>query len=76
MKFKRSHKRHIAKSLTWRGISIVITTIVAWGVTGSPSTGLAIGGFDAVIKIALYYYHERAWHIIKKKKRREKLKFW
>lgn len=76
MKFKRSHKRHIAKSLTWRGISIVITTAVAWCVTGNPLVGLTIGGADAAVKMALYYYHERVWHIMKKKKRREKFKFW
>ena len=76
MKIKRSHKRHLAKSLTWRAISIVITTIIAWLVTGNPIIGLTIGGADAAVKMALYYFHERAWHIMKKKKRREKFRFW
>ena len=55
-------KRHLAKALTWRVVASLTTFIIGWVVTGNLDFGMAIGAADVLIKIALYYFHERAWY--------------
>ncbi len=62
MKLKNSQKRHMKKAISWRLISIVITTILAWVITGDLALGAVIGSVDAIIKLWIFYLHERAWH--------------
>ncbi|MGB5667458.1 MAG: DUF2061 domain-containing protein [Maribacter sp.] len=56
-----SHKRHIAKTLTWRFVGTLDTIILSWVITGNPFTGLKIGFSELVTKMILYYLHERIW---------------
>ena len=56
-----SRKRHLAKTITWRIIGTVDTVLIGWVVTGDPWVGLKVGGVEMVTKMALYYFHERAW---------------
>ena len=55
-------KRHLAKAITWRIVASLSTFTIGWVVTGSLDFGMAIGAADVLIKIALYYLHERAWY--------------
>lgn len=55
-------KRHLAKAITWRVIASLTTFIIGWMVTGSMEFGVTIGAFDVIIKIVVYYLHERAWY--------------
>lgn len=59
-----SKKRHIIKTLTWRGVGTVDTIVLSWIITGNPLTGLKIGVVEVVTKMILYYLHERAWYSI------------
>ena len=56
-----SHKRHIAKAITWRFVGTLDTTLLAWFVTGSAVVGIQIGIAEVITKILLYYLHERLW---------------
>ena len=56
-----SHTRSIAKAVSYRIISSVLITVFAWLFTRRVGTALAIGLGDAVIKIGLFYVHERLW---------------
>jgi uncharacterized membrane protein len=56
-----SHKRSIAKALSWRVIATLVTFFVSWLVIGKIDTAVKIGLLDTTIKFAAYYYHERAW---------------
>jgi uncharacterized membrane protein len=60
-----SHKRHIAKSVTWRIVGTVDTILLSWLITGNPYTGLKIGFSEVVTKMFLYYLHERIWFNVK-----------
>lgn len=60
----QSHKRHIAKSVTWRIIGTIDTILLSWLITGDAFTGLKIGFAEVVTKMVLYYFHERAWYKI------------
>jgi len=57
-----SRKRHILKTLTWRVIGTLDTTILSWLITGNWKFGVAIGGVELITKMVLYYLHERAWY--------------
>lgn len=56
--------RHILKTITWRIIGTIDTIVLAWLITGDPSTGLKIGGIEVITKMILYYIHERVWYKI------------
>ena len=56
-----SHKRHIAKTVTWRFVGTLDTIILSWVITGNPFIGLKIGFSEMVTKMILYYFHERLW---------------
>ena len=59
---EKSKKRHLTKTFTWRITATLTTMIIAWLVTGDPFTGLTIGGLEFLIKMPVYYFHERAWY--------------
>ena len=56
-----SHKRSLAKSLSWRFFATIITALVAYGITGELTFAIEIGLLDTSIKFFVYYVHERAW---------------
>lgn len=56
-----SHKRHIAKAITWRFVGTLDTTLLSWLITGDPLIGLQIGLTEVLTKMILYYFHERIW---------------
>lgn len=62
---KESRKRHIFKTLTWRGVGTIDTMILAGIITGNPFTGLKIGFSELLTKMVLYYLHERVWSRVK-----------
>jgi uncharacterized membrane protein len=57
----RSHKRHIAKTFTWRIVGTLDTFVLSWIISGNPFTGLKIGVAEVITKMLLYYVHERTW---------------
>jgi uncharacterized membrane protein len=57
-----SYKRHIAKTISWRIIGTLDTIILSGLITGSWTTGLAIGGLEVITKMVLYFVHERVWY--------------
>ena len=61
---KDSNKRHIIKTFSWRGIGTIDTLFFGWLITGSPLTGLKIGGAETVSKMILYFGHEKLWYKI------------
>jgi uncharacterized membrane protein len=56
-----SHKRHIAKAITWRLVGPIDTFILSWIISGDPFVGLKIGVAEVITKMGLYYLHERVW---------------
>ena len=51
----------IKRALISRIISIIITFLVGWVLTGNPFVGLSIGVADTIFKLLLYYYYEGYW---------------
>ncbi|MEM6516364.1 MAG: DUF2061 domain-containing protein [Bacteroidota bacterium] len=57
----QSHKRHIAKTITWRLVGTIDTILLSWIISSNALTGLQIGFFEVITKMLLYYAHERVW---------------
>ena len=62
MKTTVDRKRHLLKTITWRIVGTIDTIILSWIISGDPFIGLSIGGAEVITKMALYYFHERAWY--------------
>jgi uncharacterized membrane protein len=57
-----SKRRSIAKTLSWRFLATIITTLVTLAATGELKFALTIGLIDTTIKMGAYFIHERAWN--------------
>ncbi len=55
-------KRSLVKALTWRVIAFAITVIAIYIYSKDLKESLVVGISANVIKIFLYYYHERIWN--------------
>ena len=62
MENKVDAKRHLAKAVTWRIVTSIVTVIIAWFFGLPPKAIGAVFIADLVIKFALYYAHERVWY--------------
>jgi uncharacterized membrane protein len=58
---KDSPQRSLLKALSWRVLATITTMIIIYFVSGSLDWALVGGAFDVVIKLLLYYLHERLW---------------
>lgn len=65
---EEEHYRSVVKGVSWRFFGTLDTIIIATFVTGDYSKALKIGATELITKIALYYFHERLWMYITKKK--------
>ena len=62
-------RRSIVKAITWRTLGTIDTIVIAYVLTGEIKIALSIGGIEIFTKMILYFFHERAWNIIKWGKR-------
>jgi uncharacterized membrane protein len=51
----------VHKTITYSAASTALTMLVLFLCTGNIVMASAIGIFDRVAKVALYYFHEKAW---------------
>jgi uncharacterized membrane protein len=58
---RESKIRSVAKALTYRITGTLTTISITYAVTGEAAVALAVGGVEPVVKITVYYLHERAW---------------
>ena len=60
-----SSKRSLVKSISWRIIASIVTTLIAYAF-GLPAKAIGLVFFaDLIIKFILYFFHERVWAKIK-----------
>jgi uncharacterized membrane protein len=61
---QEKHSRSIAKAVSWRVTGTIDTFIISAIVTGKLGVAGSIAATELFTKIALYYFHERAWTAI------------
>ena len=57
-----SRGRSLMKAMSWRVFAFIITFSLVWIVTGEARFAIGVGILDTLLKICLYYWHERAWN--------------
>lgn len=58
-------KRSLVKTISWRAVGTITTVTISYILTGTMALAFSIGGIELVSKMALYFFHERAWNNIK-----------
>ena len=61
METKSSRRRHLAKTITWRIIASATTFSFVYIVFGDIKAASGIMVMESILKMVLYYFHERAW---------------
>jgi uncharacterized membrane protein len=56
-----SKKISLAKAISWRTTGSLATFAIVYYSTGRLDLAAAIGGGETVVKIILFYAHERIW---------------
>ncbi len=59
-----SHKRSIAKSVTWRLIALTVTMLLSYIWLQEWGSSIVLSLVANGIKALLYYLHERGWNRI------------
>ena len=63
--FKERNIRSVAKGVSWRVIATGTTIIIVYLFFGRLDLAIAAGMIETVLKIALYWGHERIWQKVK-----------
>ena len=63
--FQESKIRSIVKTISWRFWATLTTVVLVLIFVGKPTIALTIGGLEVVIKMIIYFVHERTWNAIK-----------
>jgi uncharacterized membrane protein len=53
--------RSFVKAVSWRILGSIDTAVLGYIYTGDFKISLSIASTEVLTKIALYYFHERAW---------------
>jgi adenylylsulfate kinase len=51
----------VAKAISWRIFGTVATSVLVFIFTRNWSLSLTVGGVEFVVKIGLFWLHERVW---------------
>lgn len=71
--YKDTHFRSIIKALSWRIFATITTILIVFAFTRKLILSLGIGAVEVVVKLLLYYFHERIWSVIPFGKRKHPL---
>jgi len=63
--YKESNIRSVVKGITWRIVATTTTISIVYIFFGRLDLAIAAGMIESVVKIALYWAHERAWFQIR-----------
>lgn len=56
-----THKRTLAKTVTWRVVATATTMLIVYAFTGQATLSVGVGLVEVVAKMLIYYPHELAW---------------
>jgi adenylylsulfate kinase len=60
-RFTESHTRSVAKAVSWRILGTLATSAIVFAFTRKWALSLFVGGLEFLMKIGLFWLHERAW---------------
>jgi len=60
-----TRSRSFAKSLSYRVFGTLSSFVVVYAITGKGKLSALIALWETVVKVGIYYWHERIWDKIK-----------
>ena len=60
--YKETNKRSIVKGISWRLVATTTTVIIVYLFFGRLDLAIMAGLIESVLKVVLYWGHERVWH--------------
>ena len=63
--YREVKERSIIKTLSWRVLATLTTCLLVYLFTGKLLIAASVGGIEVVVKLVLYFVHERVWDKIK-----------
>tara|TARA_R110002050_G_scaffold94765_3_gene197300 strand:+ start:31875 stop:32132 length:258 start_codon:yes stop_codon:yes gene_type:complete len=57
--------RSVAKALSWRVVGTLDTLAVSFVLAQDIKLAASIASVDFITKLVLYFFHERAWNVVK-----------
>ena len=61
MGHRESHYRSIVKAVSYRILGSATTALIFYVLTGRGSLSVEAGALDMLLKIGVYFVHERIW---------------
>jgi uncharacterized membrane protein len=61
---KVTKARSFTKSLSYRIFGTLSSFLVAYAITGKKSLSALIAFWETIVKVGIYYWHERIWNKI------------
>jgi adenylylsulfate kinase len=55
--------RSLAKAISWRIVATLTTILLVFMFTGNWVISTGVGATEVVVKILVYYAHERVWNL-------------
>jgi len=75
--YKETNRRFIVKGITWRLIATFTTVVIVYVFFGRLDLAIAAGVIESVLKVGLFWLHERVWFKVRwGKKRIEPFNLW
>ena len=75
--YKETNQRSIVKGISWRIVATTTTIIIVYLFFGRLDLAIAAGLIETVLKVGLYWAHERAWFKVRwGKKKIEPFNLW
>ena len=75
--YRETNQRSIVKGISWRVVATTTTIIIVYVFFGRLDLAIAAGMIETVLKVGLYWAHERAWFKVHwGKKRIEPFNLW
>jgi uncharacterized membrane protein len=59
-----AHHRSILKALSWRVLATFATMTIVFAFTRKIALSAGVGAVEVIVKLILYYMHERIWGFI------------
>jgi len=75
--YKETNKRSIVKGISWRVVATTTTIAIVYFFFDRLDLAIAAGMIETVLKVGLYWLHERVWHKVRwGKKKIEPFNLW
>ncbi len=59
-----ARRKALVKTISWRGLSFLVTTLAVWALTERLSLAASVGVAEVVVKSLGYYLHECLWESV------------